>query len=119
MFTDREGFSRFRDEAIVLDRGDPQALLSQALACRALVFRQSPVGFRSDFHCTTDPQWCFILQGCMEIGLRDGSSRRFPAGTFFYSTDTLPDGQAFDPSRHGHWSRQLGPSPLVTVFVRT
>jgi hypothetical protein len=24
----------------------------------------------------------------------------------------------FDPAVHGHWSRQLGDEPLVTLFVR-
>jgi hypothetical protein len=24
----------------------------------------------------------------------------------------------FDATVHGHWSRQVGPDPLVTLFVR-
>ena len=31
---------------------------------------------------------------------------------------TLPPGSSFDPAVHGHWSRQVGPDPLVTLFVR-
>ena len=80
--------------------------------------RESPVGFRSTFHCTGTPQWVFILSGVMEIGLQDGSSRRFGPGEHFYSADTLPDGAVFDPALHGHWSRQVGDEPLVTLFVR-
>ena len=80
--------------------------------------RESPVGFRSQFHCTTTPQWVFILQGQMEIGLQDGSSRVFHPGEHFYSADTLPPGVSFDPALHGHWSRQVGEEPLVTLFVR-
>ena len=30
----------------------------------------------------------------------------------------LPPGATFDPAVHGHWSRQVGPDPLVTLFVR-
>jgi hypothetical protein len=30
----------------------------------------------------------------------------------------LPTGEAFDAARHGHRSRQAGPDPLVTLFVR-
>jgi hypothetical protein len=30
----------------------------------------------------------------------------------------LPADAVFDPSVHGHRSRQIGPDPLVTVFVR-
>jgi hypothetical protein len=76
------------------------------------------VGFRSEFHCTETPQWVFILQGRMEIGLQDGSSRVFAPGQHFFSDDRLPDGAVFDPKVHGHWSRQLGDEPLVTAFVR-
>ena len=54
----------------------------------------------------------------MEIGLQDGSSRVFGPGEHFYSADTLPAGETFDPARHGHWSRQVGEQPLVTAFVR-
>jgi hypothetical protein len=79
--------------------------------------RTSPVGFRSQFHCSGHTQWCFILQGQMEIGVQ-GESRVFGLGQHFYSADLLPPGATFDPAVHGHWSRQVGPDPLVTLFVR-
>ena len=60
----------------------------------------------------------FILGGEMEIGLQDGSSRVFKPGQHFYSADVLPQGASFDAAVHGHWSRQAGPHPLVTLFVR-
>jgi hypothetical protein len=34
------------------------------------------------------------------------------------SADTLPAGATFDPAAHGHWSRQDGPLPLQTLFVK-
>ena len=118
LFTDADGRARFRDEAIALGEGTPQAMLSPLMPSVGLQLRESPVGFRSQFHCTTTPQWVFILQGRMEIGLQDGSSRVFGAGQHFFSTDTLPGGAVFDATLHGHWSRQLGDAPLVTAFVR-
>jgi hypothetical protein len=54
----------------------------------------------------------------MEIGLQDGSSRVFEPGQHFYSADTLPAGVSFDDQLHGHWSRQVGDQPLVTLFLR-
>jgi hypothetical protein len=60
----------------------------------------------------------FILRGRMEIGLQDGTSRVFAPGDHFYSADMLPAGAAFDAGLHGHWSRQVGDEPLVTLFVR-
>mgnify|MGYP003345340682 FL=1 len=103
---------------IALDQGKPQARLSALMPSGGYQLRESPVGFRSEFHCTENPQWVFILGGQMEIGLQDGSSRVFGPGQHFYSADLLPAGARFDPQVHGHWSRQVGPDPLVTLFVR-
>ncbi|MDQ5877691.1 MAG: hypothetical protein QG638_423 [Pseudomonadota bacterium] len=119
LFTDTDGFARFRQEPIALDHGKPAARLSANQPVRELQLRESPPGFRSEFHCTGEPQWVFILSGQMEIGLQDGSSRIFSAGEHFYSADVLPAGATFDPKVHGHWSRQIGPEPLRTLFVRS
>lgn len=116
--TGSDGRARFRDEAIELDQGTPQARLSALLPSGGLQLRFSPVGFRSSFHCTLTPQWLFVLGGQMEIGLQDGSTRLFGPGQHFFSADTLPPGATFDASLHGHWSRQVGDEPLVTAFVR-
>lgn len=118
LFTDTDGRARFREEAMELSEGTPAARLSPVLPATGLQLRESPVGFRSDFHCTGAPQWLFVLRGRMEIGLQDGSSRVFGPGEHFYSADTLPVGATFDPTVHGHWSRQVGDEPLVTAFVR-
>jgi carbohydrate kinase (thermoresistant glucokinase family) len=116
--TGADGRAYFFDSDIALPGGKPQAMLSALLPASGLQLRHSPVGFRSPFHCTETPQWVFILGGQMEIGLQDGSSRIFGPGQHFYSDDRLPAGASFDPTVHGHWSRQLGPDPLVTAFVR-
>jgi hypothetical protein len=119
LYTDRDGHARFREEDVALPEGSPQAMLSPVLPSSGYQLRHSPVGFRSQWHCTPKPQWVFILEGEMEIGLQDGSSRRFRPGEHFYSADTLPEGATFDPKVHGHWSAQRGGSPLVTLFVKT
>jgi hypothetical protein len=118
LFTDADGRARFREEAIPLAEGKPQARLSALMPSGGYQLRMSPLGFRSEFHCTENPQWVFILGGRMQIGLQDGTSRTFEPGQHFYSADTLPAGASFDPKVHGHWSRQLGEEPLVTLFVR-
>ena len=118
LFTAPDGRARFREEAFDLTEGTPSSQLSPLMPSEGFQLRQSPVGFRSTFHCTGKPQWVFILGGQMEISLQDGSARVFTAGEHFYSADTLPEGATFDPEVHGHWSRQLGPDPLVTLFVR-
>lgn len=119
LYTDSDGRAKFREEQIALSEGTPQAMLSAVLPATGCQLRQSPVGFRSQFHCTSEPQWLFVLGGEMKIGLQDGSSRNFKAGDHFYSADLLPAGAIFDPKIHGHWSCQVGEHPLVTLFVKT
>ena len=118
LYTDVDGRAKFREEPLALPEGSPQSMLSAVFPSGGFQLRHSPVGFRSQFHCTGAPQWVFILGGQMEIGLQGGVSRVFAPGQHFYSADLLPQGATFDPQVHGHWSRQLGPDPLVTLFVR-
>ena len=118
LFTDTDGYARFKTESVALDQGSPQSSLSALFASGGYQLRTSPVGFRSEFHCTTTPQWVFILGGQMEIGIQGGESRIFKPGEHFYSADLLPEGATFNPAIHGHWSRQVGDAPLATLFLR-
>lgn len=118
LYTGTDGRAKFREEPVALSEGSPQAMLSPLASSTGYQLRHSPVGFRSQFHCTPTPQWVFILGGQMEIGLQGGESRVFKPGEHFYSADLLPAGATFDASVHGHWSRQLGPDPLITLFVQ-
>jgi len=118
LYTDRDGRAKFREEAVPLTEGTPQAMLSAVLPSSGYQLRCSPVGFRSPFHCTPKPQWVFILGGEMQIGLQDGTTRLFRPGEHFFSADTLPEGAVFDAKVHGHCSAQRGPHPLLTLFVR-
>ena len=118
LFTDTDGRARFREEPVPLGEGTPQSMLSKLMPSGGLQLRQSPVGFRSQPHCSPHPQWVFILQGTMVIGLPDGSTRSFGPGQHFYSADMLPEGATFDAKVHGHWSAQAGNEPLQTLFVR-
>jgi hypothetical protein len=80
----------------------------------ALQLRESPVGFRSEFHVSSHPQWVFILQGQMEIGLQDGSSQVFRTGSSIFLRPTCCLKARFSILRvHGHCSRQVGREPLI------
>ena len=63
LYTDTDGKARFRDELLPLDEGQPQARLSALMPSGGLQLRTSPVGFRSNFHCTVTPQWCSSCRG--------------------------------------------------------
>jgi hypothetical protein len=118
LYTGADGRAQFREEVLALEQGSPQSMLSELFASGGYQLRTSPVGFRSQFHCSDCTQWVFILSGEMEIGIHGGVSKVFKPGEHFYSADLLPDGQTFNPEVHGHWSRQVGPYPLITLFVR-
>lgn len=118
LFTDTDGRARFREETVALDHGNDAARLSAPMPASNMQWRKSPIGFRSEFHVTTQAQWVFVLQGQMEIGLQDGTAKVFKAGEHFFSADVLPEGVVFDDKVHGHRSRQLGDEALVTVFIR-
>jgi hypothetical protein len=118
LYTDVDGRAKFKEQPLALREGTPHARLSAILPATGYQLRHSPIGFRSDFHCTPAPQWVIILGGEMEIGLQDGSSRRFRPGEHFFSADMLPEGGTFDPRVHGHRSAQRGPAPLVTLFLK-
>ncbi len=119
LFTDTDGYAKFREEAMSLPGGSAKAMLSEVFPSDGFQVRYSPPGVSSDFHCTTTAQWLVVLSGEMEIGLRDGSTRIFKAGDHFFSNDVLPEGATFDADLHGHRSRIVGDTPLVTMFVRT
>ena len=118
LYTDSDGRAKFREDPVALSEGSPQSMLSPVFASTGYQLRHSPVGFRSQFHCSPKAQWVVILGGQMEIGLQGGVSRVFNPGEHFYSADLLPPGAVFDPAIHGHWSRQLGADPLLTLFVQ-
>ena len=118
LFIDRDGRAKFGEDDIRMTEGNPQAMLSKIFPSSGYQLRYSPVGFRSEWHCTPFSQWVFILKGEMEIGLRDGTIRVFKPGQHFYASDLLPQGATFDPELHGHWSAQRGKDPLFTLFVK-
>ena len=83
LYTDTDGRAKFREESVPLGEGSPQARLSALFPSGGFQLRQSPVGFRSQFHCSPHKQWVFIMGGEMEIGLQDGTSRIFRPGQQF------------------------------------
>ena len=119
LYTDETGVSQFREDLIPLSEGSEQVTLSALKGSGGFQLRQSPVGFKSEFHCTDKPQFVFILSGEMEISLQNGQSRFFKPGDYFFSADCLPSDTLFDSRVHGHKSRQVGSVPLTTLFVRT
>ncbi len=118
LYTDADGRARFRENPERLEAGSPMVKLGALHSSAGFQFRESPCGYQSAFHCTEHPQWIVVLQGCLEIILQDGTARQFTRGDYFFCADVLPAQASFDPSIHGHRSRQIGDEVLQTLFVR-
>lgn len=108
LYTDAQGRARFREQSIPLGEGTPQSMLSAVFPSSGYQLRESPVGFRSQFHCTGKAQWVFILRGMMEIGLQDGSTRRFGPENIFSPPTCCPRARCSIPrctaTAAGRWA---------------
>lgn len=74
-----------------------------------IVFRRFPADYFSDWHVAPRRQYIFILSGHMEIGIGDGSTRRFGPGDVVLADDL---------TGKGHTTRSLG-VPRVSATVAT
>jgi quercetin dioxygenase-like cupin family protein len=73
-----------------------------------LVFNQLPVGTFVDWHPAPRRQYVIILSGQLEIGLSDGTVRRFGPGDARLVEDV---------AGKGHTTRVIGSEPVVTTVV--
>ena len=97
IYTGPDGQTHFEDLPL------PAEVALQAGA--NLTLRSFPADYFSDWH--TAPQYIFILAGQMEIGIGDGTARRFGPGDVVLADDLT--GQ-------GHTTRSLG-VPRISATV--
>ena len=102
-YTGTDGQSHFED----LDLLPPDIERSIEQAASSITFTRSPNGRFSDWHTAPRRQYIFILAGQMEIGIGDGTTRRFGPGDVVLADDLT--GQ-------GHTTRSLG-VPRISATV--
>ncbi len=73
-----------------------------------IVFGQLPVGTFIDWHPAPRRQYVIILAGQLEIGLGDGTVRRFGPGDARLVEDT---------TGRGHTTRVVGPESVLTAII--
>ena len=103
MYTGDDGQTHFEDLPPPADESRSVALQAGA----NLVFRCFPADYFSDWHIAPRRQYIFILAGQMEIGIGDGTSRRFGPGDVVLADDLT--GQ-------GHTTRSAG-GPRISATV--
>ena len=98
IYTGQDGQTHFEDLPLPAEESHNVALQAGA----NLVFRCFPADYFSDWHTAPRRQYIFILAGQMEIGIGDGTTRRFGPGDVVLADDLT--GQ-------GHTTRSVGGSP--------
>lgn len=73
-----------------------------------IVFNQMPAGTFIDWHPAPRRQYVIILVGQLEIGLGDGTVRRFGPGDARLVEDTTGS---------GHTTRVVGSEPVLTAVI--
>ena len=103
IYTGHDGQTHFEDLALPAEESHNLALHAGA----NLVFRCFPADYFSDWHTAPRRQYIFILAGQVEIGIGDGTARRFGPGDVVLADDLT--GQ-------GHTTRSVG-VPRVSANV--
>lgn len=103
LYADKDGVSRIED----LRLGEHPELRSLGKTT-GIMFNESPAGNFLDWHPAPRRQWVIILSGQLEIGLGDGSMRRFGPGDARLVEDV---------TGRGHTTRVVSDVPCVTAVV--
>ena len=114
---DGGGASFFGSREIELN-GTSQWMLSNQQGAENFRLRSSASGYESDWHVAGDPTLLLILNGSIEIELRDGQSRQFSVGDMFIAEDYLDAGVQLDPAVEGHRARVVGGDELQALHLK-
>ena len=104
LYTGPDGQSHFED----LTLPPPGAEDTGLLKVTGLTFRRSPTGRFIDWHNAPRRQYIITLAGAVEIGIGDGSVRRFGQGDVLLAEDL---------TGHGHTSRNVGEQERRTAIM--
>ena len=104
IYTGQDGQTHFEDLPLPADESQNIALPAGA----SLTFRRFPPDYFSDWHTEPRRQYIFILSGQMEIGIGDGTARRFGPGDVVLADDL---------TGRGHTTRTVGGVPRVSATV--
>jgi quercetin dioxygenase-like cupin family protein len=103
MYAGPDGKSHLEEQALA-----EHPLLTKPQAAKLIVFAEQPAGTFRDWHPAPRRQYVIVVSGQLEIGLGDGTLRRFGPGDARLVEDTT--GQ-------GHTTRYVGPGPVITATI--
>lgn len=104
LYTGDDGHSHFEE----LDMDTGPFAWGELKTAAGVMFRQSEKGRFSDWHTAPRTQFVITLAGEMEIGLPDGTLRRFGPGDVLLADDT---------TGKGHTTRDVGDIGRITAYI--
>ena len=103
LYNGEDGKSRIEDQSLT-----SHPVLTTPQTAAHIVFNQLAAGTFIDWHPAPRRQYVIILSGQLEIGLGDGTVRRFGPGDARLVEDT---------TGRGHTTRVIGTEPVLTAVV--
>jgi len=104
LYTGADGQSHFEE----LPLPAPGIEESPLQAAKGITFRRQMPGLFIDWHPAPRRQWVITLSGVGEIGLGDGTVRRFGPGDAMLADDL---------TGKGHTTRVVGNQPRISVTI--
>jgi len=102
LYTDATGCSAFEDLSLSLERSGFERCKSLHAPSEMTINETDP-GYQYDWHNAPRKQWVVTLQGEIEVRLRNGTTRRFGAGSILLAEDTTGSGHATRVVSSGPW----------------
>jgi quercetin dioxygenase-like cupin family protein len=103
MYTGSDGHSHLEEQSLTA-----HPILSEARPTVHIQFRELPAEMFMDWHPAPRRQYVIVLAGQLELGFKDGTSKRLNPGDA-----TLAE----DLSGSGHTTRVVGSGPAITAVV--
>lgn len=103
MYTDSDGQSHLEEQTLSV-----HPVLAEERSAAHIQFREIPVGAFMDWHNAPRRQYVIVLAGQLEIGFKDGTTRRMNPGDA-----TLAE----DLTGSGHTTRVTSATPALAAVV--
>jgi len=103
MYTGTDGQSHLEEQTI-----SAHSVLAEARSAVHIQFREVPAGTFMDWHPAPRRQYVIVLAGQLELGFKDGTTRRLNPGDATLAEDTTGS---------GHTTRVVSATPAATAVV--
>jgi hypothetical protein len=108
IYTGDDGESHFEDVIVKLEPSGLAGLLSEPVAAKSVIFRETGSDYDLDFHPAPRRQYVVNLTGGVELEIGSGEKRILGPGSILLAEDT---------TGRGHKSRAVGGEPRQCLFI--